>query len=173
MPHPSILGLDPGARWVGLALRQGHDLHFAATIDREKIGRAVPFDRWVEHVADVVVGIMLRYEVQHLAVEAMNDVTPHLGRVALGPVMETARTAAWLHGRFHSMALWVPPARHGTSPLRTYPPELVGPRETTGKGHGPMQHQRAGYDIAGAGAKILAGAERRAQREAGVRGRRM
>lgn len=81
------------------------------------------------------------------------------------PLIATAQVGGAVHGWAQARGLpvrFVTPDRHGTPDLpdgapkalarqvleQSYPPELVGARETTGRGKSPWQHMRAAWDIA-------------------------
>lgn len=91
-----------------------------------------------------------------------------------GPLMDTAQVGGAAHawGSANGIpAKFVTPSRHGTVDLpagtpakvaraaleQSYPAELIGARETSGRGKGDLQHVRAAWDVAGAGAVLLRG----------------
>jgi len=169
MTAPVILGVDPGARTVGAVLRSGAELlgHTALVRDNP-LG---PIESWIDDVLanlhDLTNGVN---RVDVVAIEGVNAPSPHMGMINVAPTLETALVAGAVAGWAMPdgfATVIVPPDRFGapveglTGPtarqalLQRYPADLVGPRETTGSGKGPLQHVRAAYDVAGAAGLLL------------------
>jgi hypothetical protein len=173
---PVVLAIDGGGAHVGIVIRHDlnghpdpHPQHWPVTrrpiedlpswIDRvmhavtEAAGRVYSYGYPAQAAGTATPGPFL------LALEDLTEPNPHAGHVTPGLVAAMAEAAhisgAIIHryGRRQSFRLiLVPPGGHGRAqPLRqAYPACLVGPRETTGRGKGPLQHCRAAYDVAGA-----------------------
>ena len=171
MTTPVILGVDPGARTVGAVLRRGADLiAHTAVVRRDPLG---PIEDWFDTVIDALGQLCDRPTDEWpklLAVEGVNAPSPHMGMTNVAPTLETALVAGVVVG-FGMVddlpARVIPPDRFGSpvegltgqvarqTLLQRYPADLVGPRETTGSGKGPLQHVRAAWDCAGAAALRL------------------
>jgi hypothetical protein len=141
-----ILGIDPGGHWSGFVLR-----------DRDDIARAVlvtnPFPLLHgDYLAEVLdTAAELAAEAQTVAVEGLTHPNPHLGLANVAGLLDTAQVIGALRCRFATLGIdpvFVDPAGHGSGPLRSYPPVLVGDRER--KGTGKYRHLRSAFDVAGA-----------------------
>ena len=166
-----IVGVDPGQRSTGIVTRDGAELLAHLVVEAEdswELGRYIAVVTEAVHTQWwLVEDRALRAGPPRIAVE---DVTRpnvwHQGkRQLLDPTaaIETAKVMGAIVGRW-PRAVVVAPAGNGKSPLAAYPPELVGPRETTRSG-GRRRHARSAWDIAGAGAKLLEQIKRAAARE--------
>lgn len=150
-----LIGVDPGSRTSGLAVLQAGKLAGATLIGWDD------GDDWASHSAEIVDTIdMWLNQIGDVTngagppiirVEDVVPPTPHVGPrpISVAPILTTAKIVGYLMARWPSMVQLVAPARHGQrQPFRTcYPPELIGPRETTGTS-GRYRHVRAAYDIA-------------------------
>lgn len=165
-----IVGVDPGSRSTGIVTRDGDELVSFLVVENDdwELGRYVAAVTEAVHTQWwLVEDRALRAGPPRIAVE---DVTRpnvwHQGkRQLLDPTaaIETAKVMGAIVGRW-PRAVIVAAAGNGKSPLAAYPPELVGPRETTGSG-GRLRHARSAWDIAGVGAKLLEQIKRAAARE--------
>lgn len=154
----TIIGVDPGGRNVGIVIRHGDELLNHRLLHRHD---HEPRHEWAVRVADVVRTLWWNQDrPPTVAVEDLNDPTPHLGLTSVRGLIDTAVVIGAIAGHSTGAHLvMVPPARHGRTAeglgrpglLATYPPQLVGPRETTGTGH--LRHCRAAWDVAGAAAR--------------------
>lgn len=144
---PIVLGIDPGGKTTGMVLRHGRAVLAALLVTNSDA--PVLSD---EYLAEVLGGARDLREQGWLAglpLVAVEDVVhpnPHLGLANLDGLLQTAQVIGALRCAF-SVVL-VRPGGHGSAPLSTYPPELVGPHEP--KGTGKLRHARSAWDVAGA-----------------------
>lgn len=170
-----ILGIDPGSRWTALVAR-----HATATTDVGLLAWQV-LDRndlddtaitaWTDHVLGrcAWVATSVARDTDHLtvAVEAAVAPNPHLGITNPAGIIDAAVLVGGVLGLYGHQAVVVPAGRHGYAVPdgitgktarrileRAYPADLIGPRETTGRGKSTRQHARAAWDIAGVGARL-------------------
>jgi hypothetical protein len=169
-----VLGIDPGARWTALVVREGDHLIDRDLLDRETYrasvaGITLADDRiteWARYCTVAATGLIrsLRdvadVNVEAIGVEGVVAPRPHAAPgkgprlTDVGPTIETAWVAGALCERLNAVV--VEPSGFGApAPNRRvleamYPADLIGPRETTGSGKTSWQHLRAAYDIAGA-----------------------
>ena len=135
-----VLGVDPGGQSTGLVLRDRDELRHGEVVKRG--------DRDMAPYMLDVISAMSAFTVPALvAVEDVNEPSPHMGMVALRGLLDTAQVlgavlSQWPH------AVVVPPGGHGKGPLAAYPAELVGARERSGAGR--LRHARSAWDLAGA-----------------------
>lgn len=156
-----ILGIDPG-RTTAMVVRDGDRIVAAHT-------RTLDLDGHLERSIDETVldatSLIDAHPIAGVAVEgAVAPTAWHAGKIKItdpAPIIATAHLVGALVGCL--AATIVPPAGHGLKvPANTpakiarqiledlYPPELIGPRETTGRSKSDNQHRRAAWDIAGA-----------------------
>mgnify|MGYP007071578864 CR=1 FL=1 len=148
-----IVGVDPGGATTGIVKRDGTKLLAATLVTNDG-----DFDAYL---ADVEAALEPLTVVGHLAVEDLTHPNPHLGLANVTGLLGTAQVlglvrhlaAGWVEAGDLEGWVLVPPAGHGSAPLRSYPAPLVGERET--KGTGRLRHARSAWDIAGAGAVML------------------
>lgn len=170
MTVPTILGVDPGARTVGAVLRRGPTVLRHGALER--LDPLRPLEDWVDQVIEGLHDLVrpLSLELDVVAVEGVNAPSPYMGLTNVAGLLDTAAIVGVVAGWAWTDAvptMIVPPDRFGAPVegltghaarqvlLQRYPSELVGPRETTGSGKGPLQHVRAAYDVAGAAALRL------------------
>lgn len=87
-----------------------------------------------------------------VAVEDLNEPTPHLGLTNVGGLIGAAMVLGAVVFAYPA-AVIVPPGGHGAAPLATYPSRLVGPREL--KGTGKLRHLRSAWDVSGAAPVVM------------------
>jgi hypothetical protein len=160
-----VLGIDPGAREVGVVLRRGTDVVRAKVLDLPAGAGGWALRDLCEEIEEVIHWPLDAWLL--VAVEAVKAPNPHMNRrlggasavINVGSLLTTA--AVW-----GAVMVWkweetcglmsVPPAGHGSKLLAAYPPELVTARERAHGlnrvGGGRYRHLRSGYDIAGAAA---------------------
>ena len=157
-----ILGIDPGVT-TAYVVRDRDDLIDRALVeDLDLTGRNV--ERAVDAVLSQALELVDRHRPRIVAVEAAVAPTAYnRGKIRIidpAPIIGTAHLVGALIG---IGALTVPPdgfgdpVPDGTPPAvarrileASYPADLIGARETTGRGKGPAQHLRAAWDVAGA-----------------------
>lgn len=150
-----IVGVDPGSVETGVcALSLGHTTGVAARVVTRDRNEADIF----AHAQDVVQRVrryLDKWSEDHdewwVAVEGLKRVNPHLVKkghkpIDLFPVIEAAVVLGVVVASFPGRAVIVPPGGHGSAPLRSYPQQLIGPREK--KGTGVLRHARSAYDVA-------------------------
>jgi hypothetical protein len=151
----TVLGVDPGGRTCGLVLRDSDTLvdHQTVVRDRESL------DGWCRRVVTVAGNMAANLHVDLVAVEGLNDPTPHMGTTSVRGLIDTSAVigalVCWASHPDAPGVVLVPPARHGRAAeglgragLVAAYPGLVGPRETSGTGE--LRHCRAAWDVAGA-----------------------
>jgi hypothetical protein len=160
-----VLGIDPGAREVGVVLRKGNTVLRTRLLN---VGRPVGALE-LRLVCDEIESIIpYPFGPLLIAVESVNAPSPHMNRrpaaasavINVGALLTTA--AMW-----GALMVWewppdctvmsVPPAGHGSKLLAAYPPELVSKEERNRGGinrvgGGRYRHLRSAWDIAGAAA---------------------
>lgn len=150
---PLTLGIDPGGSQTGYVVRNGRTLVDWDLLDRDQADRTL----WVEACVEAANNLALEFEPELVAVENLNDPTPHMGVTSVRGLIDTAviigALVAWSQD-FPLPLQLVPPACHGRAAeglgraaLVAAYPGLVGPREKSGAGQ--MRHVRAAWDIAG------------------------
>jgi hypothetical protein len=174
------VGVDPGARWIGICARRGVDVlgwHVIDTHDLEpdatRPGRPTLEDI-VNTIGEIVAGQPFRV--------AVEDVDPpnahHNGQVSIiqvEPLLRTAEVIGYVE-RAYPDAVRVPPRGNGSRTLASYPRCLVGNREYANavrKGalladapqNSSLRHARSAYDVAGAAATAVRIAKSSLQRE--------
>lgn len=149
-----VVGVDPGGRSTGVVTRHADRLLYAATVTRD----GTLADYLTEVTCTVTKAVACAVTDQAgttdpivtpiVAVEDLNEPTPHLGLTNVRGLIGAAEVlGAVLHA--YPTAVLVPPGRHGSAPLDTYPPALVGARER--QGTGKARHVRSSWDVAGLG----------------------
>lgn len=165
---PAWVGVDPGGRETGVVVRHGEWPRSAVIVRRG--GEDDVDGSWHRYLAEVKDAVMDAW----LLAEQLDD---HVGTVV--SVEWVSAPTGFKHGQRQPinldgvigtalvlgmlMEVWpdaviVAPAGHGSAPLATYPDALVAPGEV--KGTGRFRHCRSAWDIALAGARQAAVAER-------------
>lgn len=155
------LGIDPGYRNVGIVLRDGDAVLFAATLVRpEDINDAF---EWARRVTEAARGIYLTHCSDGTRV-ACEGVTAPKGfkngkREPLDPsaIIFTGVVAGALLREFRAEdILIVPPGGNGSQHVTHYPPCLVGrrPKDLPGRSEsGDRGHEQSAFDVAGKAAR--------------------
>jgi hypothetical protein len=133
-----VLGVDPGGRTTGLCLVDGRTVMDWQLVERARR----PFD---SYLGDVLGYIERLVWLEPIAVEDLVDPNPHLGITAVRGLLDTAQVIGAIRATFD--VTMVRPGGHGSNLLKSYPPELIGPREGP-SGKGKMRHVRSAFDIA-------------------------
>lgn len=156
-----ILGVDPGARYTGVVIRDGDVPLLSTTLvrpdDMSQTG-------WALHCVSELRKIVNQLPKVILPV-AVEGVTAPKGfvrgrRAPLDPkdimfaaVVLGAVIATWPD------AVIIPPGGNGSQHITQYPPVLVGrrPKDLPGStnGAGTRDHEQSAYDVAGKGAKVV------------------
>ena len=150
---PVIIGIDPGGKSTGFAVRRGQEL-----LGHEVVSSATPALGLppLDYMRAAAAAFYRLVSGQVIDVYALEDVTPPRGfkngrrdAIQPGSLIGVSAMAGFFLSTIPGLVL-VPPARNGSRPLATYPRELVGPREKTGGGI--LRHARSAWDVAGAAA---------------------
>lgn len=155
-----VVGIDPGAKHVGVCLRDGATVLGFGVLDGDSF-HDLPFffNRLRSFVDSQIMNHVMNVVGADDVVVAVEGVQPpnvwHNGRKQMLPVDSLIGTAMMFGAVLATWptAIVVPPGKNGSSPINTYPTELVGPRE--GKaGTGRLRHARSAWDVAGSAPKI-------------------
>lgn len=153
-----IVGLDPGGASTGIVVRRGSDCLAHAIVQSDpkqpSVG-AMPAPEYLRCILDAIDLAQLGTAVDCYAIESVNAPHWHMGgKVSpMNPahLIAVSAVAGALCGVFverSAPVVLVAPGRNGSSPLHTYPPQLVGAREKSGGGI--LRHARSAWDVAGA-----------------------
>lgn len=156
-----VIGVDPGARYTGIIIRDVDVVLHSSTLVRPKEMDGVS---WAVSVVDQLNDILIEGEWTELpiGVEGVNDPKGfHKGkRAALNPkdiiragIVLGAVVAVW------RKAIIIPPGGNGSQHISHYPEVLVGrrPKDLPGSsnGAGTRGHEQSAYDVAGKTIKIV------------------
>jgi hypothetical protein len=166
------IGIDPGARWTGIVVRDGMTLLGWTVIDRKKIDpdseRHTPAT--MEAVVEAV-GLLADPATCRIAIEDADRPNPHVTRkngnslIDTRHIIDTARLVGYLQCAFPH-AVIVRTNGHGSQALASYPHGPDGIVTDTERANAirrgrlmapaprnpPQCHARSGWDIAGAAA---------------------
>jgi hypothetical protein len=157
-----VLGVDPGARYTGVVLRDGDVVLYSTTLVRVK--EETDPVAWARHVVAEIKAVLVTAcpPETGMGVEGVSapkgfkdgkrqpiDPAPILfAGVVLGAV-----AAEWPD------AVVIQPGGNGSQHVTNYPPELVGrrPKDLPGAdgGAGTRDHEQSAYDVAGKAARVL------------------
>lgn len=155
-----IVAIDPG-RTTALVARDGDRL--AGTALLEGLDLTGPdLARSIDAVVLAAGDLIQTHRAGLLAVEGAVAPTPYnRGKVRITDPAPIIGTAHLVGALVAVGAIIIAPGGHGdkipagTPPKaareilhKLYPPDLIGPRETTGRGKSPRQHLRAAWDVA-------------------------
>lgn len=153
-----VIGVDPGARYTGVVIRDGDVVLHASTLLREKDVDAVAWARQV--VADITV-ILADLDPMPMGIEGVSDPKgfTHGNRDAINPahIMRAAVVLGAVAQAFPS-AVIIAPGGNGSQHVSHYPASLRGrrpgslPGTTSG---GTRGHEQSAYDVAGKAAAVL------------------
>lgn len=146
-----VTGVDPGARWTGVVVRDGDLL-----VRHELIGSAgLSTARYLAAVIDA-----MEFFPGWVAVEDLVEPTPHMGMTSVAGLIGTAQVIGAVLA-IRDDAVLVAPGGHGATPdlspgpvldacmAEQYPAGLIGTRER-GAYQGRLRHCRSAWDVAGA-----------------------
>ncbi len=154
-----VLAVDPGARYVGVVVRDGDALLHASTLVRPK---PLSGAEWAIAVVGELKGLVASHADMPIGVEDLSDPKGFKGGrgAALNPahVVRAGMVVGAIVATWPS-AVIVPPKGHGSKPADTYPAALTGRRPKdlpgSGVGAGTRNHERSAWDIAAAAAAVL------------------
>lgn len=151
-----VLGIDPGGASTGMVVRSGAELLWWRIVDSPSGAGGLPTVTYLHEVLGAAREALDAHPGARVHVEA---VTPPRGfyngkhhTIAPGALIGVSAVAGLLLGALPDPVL-IPPGRNGSRPLATYPQELVGAREVSGRGR--LRHARSAWDIAGARPSIV------------------
>lgn len=157
-----VLGVDPGARYVGIVLRDGDVVLLATTLVRDK-SLSDPIT-WARLVLQEVQAILFTAcpAGTRIGIEGVNAPSGFSGGkqhpLDPGPILFTGVVAGAVAGAFLDAHI-VPPGNNGTQNMTHYPAALQGRRPTdlpgSDHGAGTREHTRSAYDVAGKAARHL------------------
>lgn len=154
-----IIGIDPGARYTGVVVRDGDAvLHSSTLVRPEKMDGP---DWALQVVRDIKTILAAFPPGMPVAVEGISDPKGfHRGqKAAINPkdiiragIVLGAVVATW------PQAAVVPPGNNGSQHYSHYPAELIGRRPAdlpgASNGAGTRDHEQSAYDVAGKGARM-------------------
>lgn len=156
-----VLGVDPGARYTGVCLRDGDCLLFSSTFVRPKEMDPVV---WARLCVEEIKAVLVEHgsTVTKMAVEGVvapkgfkggKQAPINPGPIVMAGVVLGAVAGTWTD------ALVVPPGKNGSQHITHYPPELVGRRPTglpgSSNGAGTRGHEQSAWDVAGRAMPVL------------------
>jgi hypothetical protein len=159
-PGRPIVGIDPGARYTGVVVRDGDVVLHSSTLVRPK--ELSSGTDWALAVVGQLQQILAAFPTAiPIAVEGISDPKGfHKGeKAAINPrdiiragIVLGAVIASW------PRAIIVEPGGNGSQHASHYPPELVGRRPASlpgsSQGAGTRGHEQSAFDVAGKGAKV-------------------
>lgn len=148
-----VIGIDPGGVSTGVIARLGPRVIYGATVTRDgkvtdylaEVGRTI--ERAIDKVWRDQNLNSLPIQTCVIAVEDLNEPSPHMGLTNVGGLIGAAQVLGAVIYAYPA-AVIVAPGGHGSAPLSTYPASLVGKREVVGTGK--FRHLRSAWDLAGA-----------------------
>lgn len=127
MPTPLVLAVDPGGQRTGIVLRRGDTLGGWHLIER---GNEPTVD-WADTVVGYVTEAAADWQPDIIAVEGVNDPTPHLGIIQITWLLHTAIVIGHIRGA-HPSTVIIPPGgftRTATQPKQVlqqiFPAQLI------------------------------------------------
>lgn len=160
-----VLGVDPGTRSTGLAVRDGGKMlgFTVLTNPRETIFPAAR--GWLREVVETATALAEEHGVELIAVESLRRPNWHVkgGRAAANPthVIGTAQVLGAVQAMDTEIPIVeAPPGKNGGSPLGVYPEGLVPDGERRKAdwqmrvGGGQLRHARSAWDCCGSGLLI-------------------
>ncbi len=156
-----VLGIDPGARYTGVVLRDGDVVLHASTLVRPD---GVDPAGWARQVVDETRLLLFTGCPANTGVGVEGITEPkgfaHGRRAPIDPAaLLFAGTVFGALVAAYPQAVVVPPGGNGSQHVTHYPPELVGvrPADLPGSGGGAhtRAHEQSAYDVAGKAARVL------------------
>jgi hypothetical protein len=155
-----VIGIDPGARYTGVVVRDGDVVLHSSTLVRPQTMSSGT--EWALVVVSEVERILQDYPAMiPTAVEGVSDPKgfKHGQRAAINPkdIIRAAIVLGAVVARWPKTIV-IPPGGNGSQHYTYYPSELIGrrPKELPGStnGAGTRDHEQSAYDVAGKAAKI-------------------
>lgn len=147
----SVVGIDPGARFVGIVTVDRGELVSVAILDRRRVCPTEPLEGWARFVLNAVTAelVLLDDPETVVAVEGVKAPNPHVrrrdGNALTNPtgIIETAAVFGAIVGAF-PRAVVVEPGGNGAEVDLAYPSSI----RSGARLGGPSDHVRAAYDVA-------------------------
>ncbi len=157
-----VIGIDPGARYTGVSVRDGDVILHSTTLVRNLKDTPSGSD-WALLCVAAIQEIKKDFPVTiPVAIEGISDPKGFQNgkRAAINPkdiiraaIVLGACVATW------PQAVIVPPGNNGSLHDSHYPVDIIGRRPKTlpgsGNGAGTRNHEKSAYDVAGKAAKII------------------
>lgn len=156
-----VIGIDPGARYTGVVVRDGDVVLYATTVVMPpEVESPLDYARTV--IAFVRKEVISRYPDAPIGVEGLSDPKGYVAgkRAPINPkyVMKMAAVAGGVVVAFPN-AIEIKPGGNGSQHISNYPKILIGTRAKDLPGaegvKGPRSHEQSAYDVAGKAAKIF------------------
>ena len=153
-----MIGVDPGAKYTGVVIRDGDTVLYAATLLRDEEADS-PLE-YARTVVEALRKVCKEYPDYPMSVEGISDPKGfNRGqRAAINPkyVMRMAAVAGAVAAAFPESII-VPPGGNGTQHISQYPDILKGRRNKdlpgfNPKAKSPRGHEQSAFDVAGKGA---------------------
>ena len=150
-----VVGVDPGARYTGVVIRDGDLVLHASTLVRPK--ELTSGTEWALVVVAEIQGILKEYPIlMPMGIEGISDPKGFQNgkKAAINPkdiiragIVLGAVVATWPN------SVIVPPGGNGSQHYSHYPSVLIGRRPVTlegsSQGAGTRNHEQSAYDVAG------------------------
>lgn len=156
-----ILGIDPGARYTGVVVRDGDAVLHASTLVRPR--DLASGTAWALRVVEDIEAILRDFPAgMPTSVEGISDPKGfHRGSQApINPkdIIRAAIVLGAVVARWPSSII-VPPGGNGSQHYTRYPDALIGRRDAglpgSSNGAGTRGHEQSAYDVAGKAARAL------------------
>jgi len=156
-----IIGIDPGARYTGVVVRDGDAVLHSSTLVRPQ--EMISGTDWALSVIDQIAIILKDFPSSiPVSVEGISDPKGfHQGkRAAINP-KDIIRAGIVLGAvvAAYPKAIVVPPGNNGSMHYSNYPAAIIGKRPAdlpgSTQGAGTRGHEQSAYDVAGKAARII------------------
>jgi hypothetical protein len=156
IPHPQgqlVIGVDPGARYTGVVVRNGEIVVHSTTLVRPKELDGVT---WAKLVVEGVQEILKEFGAIPMGLEGISDPKGFQNgkRAAINPrdIIRTGIVVGAVAVAFPDAQI-IAPGKNGSRGKENYPPVLVGRRPKTlpgdSNGAGTRNHEQSAFDVAG------------------------
>lgn len=155
-----VIGIDPGARYTGVVIRDGDAvLHSSTLVRSQEMSSGTDWALLVVQQVDAIIAAA-GIEVLPVGIEGISDPKgfQHGKRAAINPkdIIRAGIVLGALAQRFPD-AFIVPPGNNGSQHYSHYPDVLIGrrPAELPGSSNsaGTRNHEQSAYDVAGKASK--------------------
>lgn len=148
------IGIDPGASYIGVVVRENNIPLYSATFMRPKDMNPL---KWASYSANLVVKeVVSQHPDAKVGIESVTPPNSHnQGKLSLNNP-KWVIYLGMVAGAFVALlpdAVCVRPGKNGSQPTDTYPKELIGrrPKDLPGSngGAGTRNHEKSAWDVAG------------------------